>query len=85
MITTEGARHGPEVAYLQSGRNGFIVPDDAGAYAQTVLQILGDDALMARIRQAADQDAKRYTLSNMVDRFVEGIDGCLAKPPRAAA
>jgi glycosyltransferase involved in cell wall biosynthesis len=85
MITTEGARHGPEVAYLQSGRNGFIVPDDASAYAQTVLQILGDDALMARIRQAADQDAKRYTLSNMVDRFVEGIDGCLAKPPRAAA
>lgn len=83
MITTEGARHGPEVAYLESGRNGFIVPDDVVAYTEAVLRLLGDPTLMARIREAADQDARRYTLANMVERFVEGIDGCLAKGPRS--
>ncbi|MBL8344732.1 MAG: glycosyltransferase family 4 protein [Rubrivivax sp.] len=83
MITTEGARHGPEVAYLESGRNGFIVPDDVVAYTEAVLRLLGDLTLMARIREAADQDARRYTLANMVERFVEGIEGCLGKGPRS--
>lgn len=83
MITTEGARHGPEVAYLQSGRNGFIVPDDVAAYSGAVLDLLGDPALMSRIREAAAQDARRYTLANMVARFVQGIEGSLAKGPRA--
>ncbi|WP_341893195.1 glycosyltransferase, partial [Variovorax sp. YR752] len=33
MITTDSALHGPEIAYLASGRNGFIVPADAADYA----------------------------------------------------
>lgn len=85
MITTEGARHGPEIAYLESGRNGFIVRDDVDAYTGAVLQLLGDPELMTRIREAADQDARRYTLANMVAHFVDGIEGCLATPTRAIA
>lgn len=82
MITTEGARHGPEVSYLVSGENGYIVAADAGAYADVVLRLLGDPAELARIRSAAAADAQRYTLDAMVRRFVEGIEGCLAAPAK---
>lgn len=85
MITTEGARHGPEIAYLRSGHNGFVVEDDAGIYAQTVLQLLRDPALLERVRAAAAEDAQRYTLDNMVQNFMRGIEGCLAQPRKTVA
>lgn len=80
MVTTEGARHGPEVSYLVSGQNGYIVAADARTFADVVLRLIGDGAELARIRSAAACDAQRYTLANMVQRFVEGIEGCLAAP-----
>ena len=80
MITTEGARHGPEIAYLQSGRNGFIVAADARIYADTLLELLREPTRLEQIRAACAQDAQRYTLDNMVQRFVDGIEGCLATP-----
>lgn len=93
MITTDSARHGPEISYLQSGRNGLVVQADAAAYADAYLGLLDDPAAMQSVCRAAAQDARRYTLDNMVRRFVEGIEGCLAAPagrvrshaPRAAA
>mgnify|MGYP001290728905 FL=1 len=81
-ITTAGARHGPEIAYLDSGRNGFVVADDAQGYAHTVLQLLAEPARLEQVRACAAQDARRYTLDNMVRRFVEGIEACLRLPPK---
>lgn len=80
MITTRTARHGPEIAYLESGRNGLVVEDDVQVYAEAVLRLLRDPLELARVRAAALQDAGRYTLEHMVQRFVEGIEGCLALP-----
>jgi len=80
MITTDSARHGPEIAYLQSGRNGLVVQADAATYADAYLALLDDPAAMEAVRRAAAQDARRYTLDNMVRRFVEGVEGCLAAP-----
>ncbi|MBL8289641.1 MAG: glycosyltransferase family 4 protein [Rubrivivax sp.] len=82
MITTRTARHGPEVAYLKSGDNGFVVDGDEHAYAEAVLRLLRDSDEHERIRRAALRDAGRYTLAHMVQRFVEGIEGCLAVPPK---
>lgn len=82
MITTRGARHGPEVAYLVSGQNGFIVDDDADVYANAVLSLLRDPVEMQRVRDAAIRDAARYTLDNMVQRFVDGIERCLSLPAK---
>ena len=80
MITTVDARHGPEIAYLQSDRNGFVVNADAQAIADAYLKLLQDSDRMNRIRTAAAQDGQRYTLDNMVNNFVEGIERCLAMP-----
>jgi len=80
LITTEGARHGPEVSYLVSGENGYMVVAEPGAYADVVLRLLGDPAELARVRSIAARDAQRYTLDHMVERFIEGIEGCLSAP-----
>ncbi len=74
MITTDDARHGPEVSYLESGRNGFIVANNAQVYADTVLRLIEDPAELARVRDAAARDARRYTLDRMVENFLEGIE-----------
>ena len=79
-VILDGTRHGPEVAYLESGRNGFVVEDEAQVFAQTALRLLEDPALLQRIRTAAGADARRYTLDNMVQRFVAGIEACLQTP-----
>lgn len=82
MITTEGARHGPEIAYLESGRNGFVVEDDAQVYADTLLRLLEEPTLLKRICAAAAHDAQRYSLDHMVQNFVRGIESCLAVPAK---
>lgn len=82
MITTRTARHGPEVAYLKSGDNGFVVDDGERDYAEAVLRLLRDGAEYERVSRNALRDAARYTLGHMVQRFVEGIEGCLAVPPK---
>jgi L-malate glycosyltransferase len=83
MVTTDSAPHSPEIAYLESGRNGFIVPANAADYAATCLRLIEDAALRDRLRRAAHADAQRYTMDNMVRRFVGGVQACLAAPKRA--
>jgi glycosyltransferase involved in cell wall biosynthesis len=78
MVTTGEARHGPEIAYLKHDVNGLIVAGDASRYADAVIGLLQDPAMMARLRSAALADAQRYTLDNMVERFADGIERCLA-------
>jgi glycosyltransferase involved in cell wall biosynthesis len=77
MFTTANARHGPEIAYLEHGRNGFVVADDAAAYADAVIAILRDPARYAEVATAARASAREYTLDNMVRSFARGIEECL--------
>lgn len=80
MITTKDARHGPEIAYLKSDHNGFVVDADAKAVADTYLALLNNPSLLNRIRSAAARDAQRYTLDNMVSSFVDGVERCVGLP-----
>jgi glycosyltransferase involved in cell wall biosynthesis len=82
LITTDDARHGPEMAYLVSGRNGVVTKGNPRSYADGVLRLLRDPALCNRIRAAAAEDALRYTLERMVERFVAGVERCLAASPK---
>jgi L-malate glycosyltransferase len=80
MITTVAARHGPEIAYLQSGRNGYVVEADARIYSETYLGLLRAPARLEQIRTTAMNDANRYSLDCMVARYLDGIERCLAMP-----
>lgn len=83
MITTPDARHSPEIAYLKDGVNGLVVAGGVSNYADAIIQLLRDPTRLAGIRQASLQDAQRYTLDNMVNNFVDGIERCLALPRKS--
>jgi glycosyltransferase involved in cell wall biosynthesis len=80
MITTADGRHGPEVAYLKDGVNGRVVTGDARRYAEAVLALFHQRERLKAIQEAARRDAQRYTLSNMVERFADGIAACVELP-----
>jgi glycosyltransferase involved in cell wall biosynthesis len=82
LLTTSNAKHGPEIAYLNDGENGFMTEDSVDAYVQAVLQLVRDPNQLIRIKSAALADAQRYTLKNMVENFVDGIASCIAMPKK---
>jgi L-malate glycosyltransferase len=79
IATTLDARHGPELAYLKNGHNGIIANGDAKNYSKTIIDLLSDPNEYTRLCTGAREGAKRYTLQNMVNRFVEGIEEAVAK------
>lgn len=82
MITTVESRHGPEVAYLKDGANGLVVRGEACRYADAVIALFNDREKLDAIKQAALRDAQHYTLDNMVERFADGIERCVAMPKK---
>jgi len=77
MVTTDDARHSPEIAYLKDGENGLVVHGDADAYAEAIITLLQDPARYAQLQAGALAGAQRFTLQNMVENFAKGIEGCL--------
>ncbi len=77
LFTTNTARHGPEIDYIENGVNGYVLPDDPDRYAKSVLALLGDPDKYAEVSAAAFEASKLYTLDNMAERFVDGIERCL--------
>jgi hypothetical protein len=79
MATTSGAKHSPEIAYLQAGVNGIMTGDNVDDYAQAILSLIADRSLFDNYKIAALASADIYTLDNMVDQFVDGLSRCLAR------
>jgi L-malate glycosyltransferase len=77
MFTTKGARHGPEISYLTHERTGFVLSGDADHYADTVIRTIATPGLTERIGAEARIAAQSYSIEDMADRFVGGIDACL--------
>jgi len=80
MLTTDCGVHGPEIAYLDSGRNGLITADALGDYVQASVDLLRDGERLRAMRAACLSDASRYTLAHMSDRFTQGVVSALAAP-----
>jgi len=78
MVTTDCGIHSPEIAYLENGRNGFIVPNDLDEYVKCVTDLFDDAPLLERIKLNCLEDAQKYTLDNMVNNFCNGILSALA-------
>ncbi len=84
MVTTAYPYHSPEIAYLQQNRNGLIVDEwrDPLAYADTVISVLRDDRLQARLALGAKEIGKRYTIERMAQCFSEGAIAALGTSKR---
>jgi glycosyltransferase involved in cell wall biosynthesis len=79
LVTCRHSQHSPEIEYLEPGVNGIVVEksDDPASYADAVVSILSDKELHARLVQGCQESQKKYSLEEMVRRFVEGIEGAL--------
>ncbi len=80
MATTYEAQHGPEIAYLKDGCNGIITRGDPETYAKKVISLLTDQVEYSRLCSGARKAGEQYTLQNMVERFVDGMQRCLKSP-----
>lgn len=80
MITTDCGIHSPEIAYLRSGENGLMTPDNLDAFALSASALLGDPVALAGMRQGCVDSARDFRMENMVDRFADGIVTALAAP-----
>ncbi len=79
-ITTAFPYHSPEIAYVEHGVNGVMVPnwEDPQAYADAVADLLQDPARLVAMRAAAERMAQGLTIEAMAERFAEGVLKALA-------
>jgi glycosyltransferase involved in cell wall biosynthesis len=80
VVTTGSALHGPEIAYLEPGRNGVVAPDTPREFADAVVDVLSSEQVLFKLAGSARDSATRFSLSAMVDRFSAGIMSCLSIP-----
>jgi glycosyltransferase involved in cell wall biosynthesis len=79
MVTTDTRLHGPEIQYLQSGDNGFLVEcgESTNTYADAVVGLLRDPARLHRLQAGAKASTAQYTMQQMVENFAGGVMAAL--------
>jgi glycosyltransferase involved in cell wall biosynthesis len=85
LVTTAEASHSPEIAYLEPGRNGFLVTGDATRYGDEVIALLRQPQRLAEACSEALAAARCYTLDAMVNNFADGIARCIEQDTYASA
>ncbi len=83
MLTTSTALHGPEIAYLEHGKTGFVTQEDVQSYADCALSLIGDPSYAATVRENCHQASLEYTVERMATRFADGVVKCLREVPKA--
>lgn len=76
LVTTIQDFHGPEIYYLENGKNGVITNDNIEEYKNAVVELLISKKYidMANYCQLC---AGKYTMENMVENFKTGVLNCL--------
>lgn len=80
LIATRLPIHGPEMEYLEEGRNGLITPPHPDLYAEAVARLLSNPKELQLLREGAANSAEKYSMEAMVENFKRGIVRCLAQP-----
>jgi glycosyltransferase involved in cell wall biosynthesis len=75
LVTVEERFHGPELAYLEDGLNGVILPrvTEAADYASAVAGLLRDRDRLTLLRDGCAASSGMYTMEEMVRRFADGL------------
>jgi len=83
-VLTEDCHQPPEIQYLKSGRNGFLVPDnDVDALREKLLLLLDNDAVRAEFSRNAREDILREaSIENMFQSFLSAVESvCPGRNP----
>lgn len=80
MVTTDYPYHSPEISYLKDGVNGVIVSPwtDVVTYAKRVVQLLETPKSIDQLRENALKTAQEYSVEQMAENFLVGIETALA-------
>lgn len=78
FVTSNFAGHGPEIAYLDDGENGLMLPLQIDQFQAGLIRLLNSPSELARLRLNAKASGARYTIENMVENATAGILNCLA-------
>jgi glycosyltransferase involved in cell wall biosynthesis len=73
LITTDCKLHSPEIDYLENGINGLMIENNITRYSSTVVDLLLNNDKRLILVEGCKQYAKKYTMTNMVDNFYDGI------------
>lgn len=79
MLSTADAKHSPEVAYLKHGVSGYLTQNDPNDYADAAISLIKDPALYSRMSAAASRAGSTYTVSQMAENFVSGIERAVGR------
>jgi L-malate glycosyltransferase len=77
VCTTSIPIHSPEIEYVRHGYNGLVASPDPPDYSKAVVQLISDKVELAKLKDAAEQSSKVFTIDEMVLRFRTGISKCL--------
>lgn len=77
LLTTDCGNHGPEIAYLENGRNGVMTADVLDDYVDAAVGLLRDPDLLSFLRAGCTASLAEYTVENMARRFADGIESAL--------
>lgn len=78
LVTMEGSKHSPEIAYLHNEVNGLMTDDNVDAYADRVISLFHEHQKRVILSANASAAADQYSIENMAGNFVNGIAECLA-------
>ncbi len=78
MVTMQQEGHGPEINYIEPGKNGLITADNLQEYVAAVQMILKDRDALFRMKSECEQSVKHYSLDNMVKRFADGVEAAIS-------
>jgi L-malate glycosyltransferase len=83
LVTIVDSEHSPEIAYLEDGMNGLILPAGTSpeAYARAVVGMLEDRTIRERLVAGCMEARANYTIEEMVARFVLGVEQALHASP----
>jgi glycosyltransferase involved in cell wall biosynthesis len=73
IVTTDWPLHAPEFDYLINDENALVVADSVEEYSRAVLDLLRDDARLAKLADGCNAAASKLTMEALVDRFSNGI------------
>jgi L-malate glycosyltransferase len=79
LVTMEGSKHSPEIAYLHNEVNGLMTEDSVDAYAERVIELFQQHQNRSILSANAAAAAEQYSIENMAENFVNGIAECLAR------
>jgi glycosyltransferase involved in cell wall biosynthesis len=77
LFATSTPVNGPEMEYLENGRNGVITENDVEVYAQALVDVLSNPSKLSVLKEGANRSCEKYSIEAMVDNFSRGIRECL--------